>query len=62
MGRVIPIKASSPKTPIVLADCDFEINPGLNDTWHEPGIDGQGCFVSVFPETGTRQPKGLNPL
>jgi len=38
------------ETPTVLADYDFEINPGLNDAWYEPSIDGQGFFVSVFPE------------
>ena len=41
------------ETPIVLADWDFEINPGLNDLWYEPGLNGQGFFVSVFPETNT---------
>lgn len=41
------------ETPIVLADYDFEINAGLNDTWYEPDIDGQGFFVSVFPATST---------
>jgi hypothetical protein len=41
------------ETSIVLANYDFEINPGLNDAWYEPSVDGQGFFVSVFPETRT---------
>jgi len=29
---------------------EFEINPGLNDAWYNPETDGQGFFISVFPE------------
>ena len=32
---------------------NFEINPSLNDAWYEPATDGQGFFVSVYPEKGT---------
>jgi len=28
----------------------FLINPGLNDAWYDPAIDGQGFLISVFPE------------
>ncbi len=29
---------------------DFEINPGLNDAWYEPESNGQGFFLTVYPE------------
>ena len=28
----------------------FEINPGLNDAWYEPATNGQGFFLTVYPE------------
>ena len=28
----------------------FEINPGLNDAWYDPDTDGQGFFITVFPD------------
>lgn len=30
----------------------FVINAGLNDAWFNPETDGQGFFVSVFPDLG----------
>jgi len=30
----------------------FEMNPGLNDAWFNPDTDGQGFFVTVFPDLG----------
>jgi endonuclease I len=39
------------------AECVFEglckvfaINAGLNDAWYNPGTDGQGFFITVFPD------------
>ena len=29
---------------------EFKINPGLNDAWYYPETDGQGFFITVFPE------------
>jgi lysophospholipase L1-like esterase len=29
---------------------DFVINAGLNDAWYNPATDGQGFFVTVFPD------------
>jgi hypothetical protein len=29
-----------------------KINPGLNDAWYNPETDGQGFFISVFPDLG----------
>jgi hypothetical protein len=35
----------------VLVSCfEFWINPGLNDIWYYPVTDGQGFFITVFPE------------
>ena len=31
---------------------DFEINSGLNDSWHDPATSRQGFTVSVFEEKG----------
>jgi hypothetical protein len=30
----------------------FQINPGLNDAWYNPETDGQGFFITVFPDLG----------
>lgn len=31
---------------------EFRINAGLNDAWYNPETDGQGFFITVFPELG----------
>jgi len=31
----------------------FTINAGLNDAWYNPATNGQGLFVTVYPEQGT---------
>jgi len=30
----------------------FHINAGLNDAWYQPATDGQGFFLTVFPDVG----------
>lgn len=30
----------------------FAMNAGLNDAWYNPATDGQGFFITVFPELG----------
>lgn len=30
----------------------FKINAGLNDAWFDPVTDGQGFFITVFPDLG----------
>jgi len=30
----------------------FRINAGLNDAWYNPATDGQGFFITVFPDLG----------
>jgi hypothetical protein len=32
---------------------EFKINPGLNDAWYYKPTDGQGFFITVFPDLGT---------
>ena len=32
---------------------DFQINAGLNDSWFNPATNGQGFFITVFPDDGT---------
>jgi len=31
---------------------EFDINAGLNDAWFNPATDGQGFFITVFPDLG----------
>jgi hypothetical protein len=31
---------------------NFSINSGLNDAWYDPDTDGQGFFITVFPDLG----------
>jgi endonuclease I len=34
-------------------DCyEFHLNAGLNDAWYNPATDGQGFFITVFPDLG----------
>lgn len=30
----------------------FQMNPGLNDAWHNPDTAGQGYFITVLPDLG----------
>jgi len=32
---------------------EFQINAGLNDAWHYKQTDGQGFFITVFPDLGS---------
>jgi hypothetical protein len=31
---------------------ELKINPGMNDAWYDPETDGQGFFITVFPDLG----------
>jgi len=37
-------------TITVEASAAFTINAGLNDAWYDPVTDGQGFFITVFPD------------
>ena len=47
-------------TPVLLGDptlqrelnLGFTLNTGLNDAWYDPATDGQGFFITVFPDLG----------
>lgn len=34
------------------SDCQFQINPGLNDAWYYPITAGQGFLITVFEDSG----------
>lgn len=36
----------------VVAEPEFSINAGLNDSWFNPATPGQGFFITVFPDFG----------
>jgi len=36
----------------IAIDAGVWINPGLNDAWYDPMTDGQGFFITVFPDLG----------
>ena len=37
---------------ILPTNTGFSINAGLNDAWYDPETDGQGFFITVFPDLG----------
>ena len=43
---------SLPAKPEATPTAAFQINPGLNDAWFNPATDGQGFFITVFPDLG----------
>ncbi len=44
------ILSSSGPIPEVEAPLLVDLNPGLNDAWYYPETDGQGFFITVFPD------------
>lgn len=48
------VKANFVMTEITSPDAvtPFVMNAGLNDAWYNPITDGQGFFITVFPELG----------
>lgn len=56
VGTVVASGAGGLMTPNavvlrVLGSDDFTINAGLNDAWFNRATDGQGFFVTVFPDS-----------
>ena len=37
---------------VTIKNAIFKINAGLNDAWYDPDTDGQGFFITVFPNLG----------
>ena len=46
------VSEPSLEIPIKPTDNAFQINVGLNDAWYYPITNGQGFFITVFPELG----------
>jgi hypothetical protein len=42
--------AYDPSQYTVFGDTEFRINEGLNDAWFNSATDGQGFFITIFPE------------
>jgi plastocyanin len=56
IGAIIDLNDSKPgnnsnmdETPIFVFT-QFIMNAGLNDAWYDPTTDGQGFFITVFPD------------
>jgi hypothetical protein len=43
----------APNAVVIRNDSAFNINAGLNDAWFNPLTDGQGFFITVFPDLGS---------
>lgn len=51
-GRVAVVDTNNDRIQLFSTEASFQMNPGLNDAWFNPETDGQGFFVTVFPELG----------
>ena len=40
----------TPNAVVLRAASDFQINAGLNDAWFDPATNGQGFFITVYPD------------
>jgi len=56
IGAIVDLNDSNPgnnvnvdNTTIFVFD-QFSINAGLNDAWYDPTTDGQGFFITIFPD------------
>ncbi len=58
IGAISDLSDSNPGNDVNLDETavyvftEFLMNAGLNDAWFEPAIDGQGFFVTIFPDLG----------
>jgi DNA-binding beta-propeller fold protein YncE len=51
-GRVAVVDTNNHRIQLFSTEASFQMNPGLNDAWFDPETDGQGFFITVFPELG----------
>jgi len=49
-GRVAVVDTGNNRIQFFNTEASFQMNPGLNDAWYDPETDGQGFFVTVFPD------------
>ena len=52
IGDSNPANDSNVDATAIFVFTQFMINSGLNDAWYNPATDGQGFFITVFPELG----------
>lgn len=51
-GRVAVMDTNNNRVQLFTTEASFIMNPGLNDAWYNPATDGQGFFITVFPDAG----------
>jgi hypothetical protein len=51
LGRTISMKNHLAES-IVASEYGTPFNSGMNDAWYDPTTDGQGFFITVFPDLG----------
>lgn len=51
-GRVAVADANNNRIQLFRTEGSFSINPGMNDAWYNKATDGQGFFITVFPDLG----------
>ncbi len=49
-GRVAVIDTRNDRVQFFKTEASFQMNAGLNDAWYNPVTDGQGFFITVFPD------------
>jgi len=51
-GRVAVVDTNNNRVQFFSTEASFTMNAGLNDAWYNPETDGQGFFITVFPQRG----------
>lgn len=51
-GRVAVVDTKNHRIQLFRTEASFRIQAGLNDAWFNPETDGQGFFITVFPDLG----------
>ena len=51
-GRVVVVDTRNHRLQLFTTESSFQMNAGLNDAWFYPVTDGQGFFITVFPDLG----------
>jgi hypothetical protein len=52
IGDSNPANDTSVDSTAIFVFTEFIMNTGLNDAWYNPLTDGQGFFITVFPDLG----------
>ncbi len=51
-GRVAVVDSGNHRIQLFNTESSFAINAGMNDAWYNEDTDGQGFFITVFPDLG----------